>query len=111
MFSLNWDLFWEVNVLIIQCECPLKNCTLICYWYGAYVSSELCFFVDQNIGKFLLELCGRESELWVVAEAVDTIIDVFGEDETDSAALHINLVQKLQALLSSLKHKVRLVYA
>jgi hypothetical protein len=43
----------------------------------------------------------------VVAEAVDTVIDVFGEDETDNAAAHINLVEKLQALLPSLKHKVR----
>ncbi|KDR09420.1 HEAT repeat-containing protein 3 [Zootermopsis nevadensis] len=62
----------------------------------------------KNIGKFLLEVCGRESELWVVAEAVDTVIDVFGEDETDNAAAHINLVEKLKALLPSLKHKVRL---
>jgi hypothetical protein len=68
-------------------------------------------FVGQNIGKFLLEVCGRESELWIVAEAVDTIIDVFGEDETDNAAAQIHLVEKLQALLPSLKHKVRIVYA
>lgn len=65
------------------------------------------FFVGQSIGKFLLDVCGRESELWVVAEAVDTIMDVFGEDETDNAAAHINLVEKLQALLPSLRHKVR----
>lgn len=62
----------------------------------------------KNIGKFLLDVCSRESELWVAVEAVDAIMDVFGEDETDNAAAHINLVEKLQTLLPSLKHKVRL---
>ncbi|XP_069681892.1 HEAT repeat-containing protein 3 [Periplaneta americana] len=62
----------------------------------------------KNIGKFLLEVCVRETELWVVAEAVDSIMDVFGEDETDLAAVQINLVEKLQALLPALKSKVRL---
>jgi hypothetical protein len=67
----------------------------------------ICFFVGQNIGRFLLEVCSRESELWVVAEAIDTIMDIFGEDETDNVAADIKLVDKLQALLPSLKQKVR----
>ncbi|KAJ9594173.1 hypothetical protein L9F63_014402 [Diploptera punctata] len=67
--------------------------------------SQLLF---KNIGNFLLDVCARESELWVVAEAVDTIMDVFAEDETDLAAAQINLVEKLQTLLPSLRHKVRL---
>jgi len=67
----------------------------------------ICFFVDQTIGRFLLEVCSKESELWVVAEAIDTIMDIFGEDETDNVAADIKLVDKLQALLPSLKQKVR----
>jgi len=62
----------------------------------------------KTIGRFLLEVCSRESELWVVAEAIDTIMDIFGEDETDNVAADIKLVDKLQALLPSLKQKVRL---
>jgi hypothetical protein len=37
-------------------------------------------------------------------------MDVFGEDETDNAAAHINLAEKLQTLLPSLKHKVRVCF-
>jgi hypothetical protein len=48
--------------------------------------------------------------LWVTVEAFDTIMDVFGEDETDNAAAQISLVEKLQTLLPSLKHKVRLCF-
>jgi hypothetical protein len=78
--------------------------------FGAIFTFILNFFLCQNIGKFLLDVCNRESELWVAIEAVDTIMDVFGEDETDNAAAHINLVEKLQTLLPSLKHKVRLCF-
>ncbi|XP_067004032.2 HEAT repeat-containing protein 3 [Anabrus simplex] len=62
----------------------------------------------QNIGKFLLDACSKETELWIIAEALDTIMDVFAEDETDRAAALINLVLKLEALLPTLKHKLRL---
>ena len=74
------------------------------------VVNIICFFVDQTIGRFLLEVCSRESELWVVAEAIDTIMDIFGEDETDNVAADIKLVDKLQALLPSLKQKVRVCF-
>lgn len=74
------------------------------------VMNIICFFVGQTIGRFLLEVCSRESELWVVAEAIDTIMDIFGEDETDNVAADIKLVDKLQALLPSLKQKVRVCF-
>ncbi|KAJ1524347.1 hypothetical protein ONE63_010849 [Megalurothrips usitatus] len=60
------------------------------------------------IGKFLLDAVSRDSELWVIAEALDCIFDVFGEDETDKAAFDIDLVTKLRSLAPSLKNKVRL---
>jgi hypothetical protein len=74
------------------------------------VMNIFCFFVDQTVGQFLLDVCSRELELWVVAEAIDTIMDIFGEDETDNVAADIKLVDKLQALLPSLKQKVRLCF-
>jgi hypothetical protein len=45
-----------------------------------------------------------------VAEAIDTIMDIFGEDETDNVAADIKLVDKLHALLPSLKQKVRVCF-
>jgi hypothetical protein len=67
-------------------------------------------FIDQDIGRFLLEVCHLDSEVWVVAEAIDTVMDVFGEDETDIVAADIKLVDKLRALLPSLKREVRLCF-
>lgn len=58
------------------------------------------------IGKFLLDAAVRDAELWVTAEALDCIYDVFGEDETDKAAYDIDLVNRLRGLAPSLKHKV-----
>ncbi|PSN39497.1 hypothetical protein C0J52_17789 [Blattella germanica] len=62
----------------------------------------------RMVGEYLLYVCTRESELWVVAEAVDAIMDIFGEDCTDLAAAQIGLVEKLRVLLAPLKNKARL---
>ncbi|KAK3913982.1 HEAT repeat-containing protein 3 [Frankliniella fusca] len=60
------------------------------------------------IGKFLLNVASRDPEVWLSAEALDCIFDVFGEDETDKAALDIDLVSKLRSLAAPLKSKVRM---
>lgn len=60
------------------------------------------------IGKFLLDAAVHDTELWVTAEALDCIFDVFGEDETDQAAFDIDLVERLRGLAPSLKYKVRM---
>ncbi|XP_034236433.1 HEAT repeat-containing protein 3 [Thrips palmi] len=60
------------------------------------------------IGKFLMDAAVRDAELWVTAEALDCIFDVFGEDETDKAAFDIDLVNRLRGLAPALKNKVRL---
>lgn len=44
--------------------------------------------------------------MWVTAEALDVIFDVFAEDHIDSIAKEIGLVEKLQHILPSLKGKV-----
>ncbi|XP_049777192.1 HEAT repeat-containing protein 3 [Schistocerca cancellata] len=59
------------------------------------------------VGNFLLDTASKETELWVTAETLDTIMDVFAEDETDLAAAEISLVDRLKGLVPGLKHKVR----
>lgn len=54
----------------------------------------------------LLDICTRESEVWVMAEALDAIMDIFAEDETDCIAEEIKLVDKLQTLVPVLINKV-----
>ncbi|XP_067652836.1 HEAT repeat-containing protein 3-like [Haliotis asinina] len=50
----------------------------------------------KDIGHFLLEVIGRDSELWVVAEALDSVFDVFAEDHIDPIVQEIALVEKLK---------------
>ncbi|XP_061708922.1 HEAT repeat-containing protein 3 [Cydia pomonella] len=60
-----------------------------------------------TITDFILEQAHKENEVWVLAEAVDTIIDLYSEDETDALAAKLNLVEKLNALSPVLKNKAR----
>lgn len=63
-------------------------------------------FLFQNISKFLLDTSGKETEVWVMCEALDAVMDIFAEDETDSLARDIQLVQKLEPLVPVLSNKV-----
>jgi len=51
-------------------------------------------------------VCSRSSDLWVIAEALDVIFDVFAEDHLDGICQKISLVEKLSHLLPLLKGKV-----
>ena len=57
---------------------------------------------------FLLDICTKENEAWVIAESLDAIIDIFAEDETDALAGDINLIEKLQTVAPILKNKVKI---
>lgn len=62
--------------------------------------------IFQDIGVFLLEVVCKDSDLWVVAESLDSIFDVFGEDHIDPVVKEIGLVEKLKMIAPSLKAKV-----
>ena len=53
-----------------------------------------------------MDTCTKENEVWVIAESLDAIMDIFAEDETDILAEDINLVEKLQTVVPILKNKV-----
>lgn len=69
------------------------------------VHSSLFHFALKDIGMFLLESCSKDDQLWVVAEALDAIFDVFAEDHLDPVVKEISLVEKLKTLAPSLKQK------
>lgn len=80
--------------------------------FGNHLSTLLmddagCAFRLKDIGLFLLELCGKDTEMGVVSEALDAIIDVFAEDHTDGVAREIHLVERLQRILPSFKNKIK----
>lgn len=61
------------------------------------------------ITEFILDQAHRENEVWVLAEAVDTLVDLYSEDETDGLAAKVKLIEKLTVLSPILKNKVNIV--
>lgn len=59
-----------------------------------------------TITEFILEQAHKENHVWVLAEAIDTLVDLYSEDETDVLAAKVKLVDKLNALSPILKNKV-----
>ncbi|CAG4978619.1 unnamed protein product [Parnassius apollo] len=59
------------------------------------------------ITEFILEQAHRENEVWVLAEAIDTLVDLYSEDDTDALAAKVKLVEKLAVLAPILKNKAR----
>lgn len=62
--------------------------------------------VISTITEFILEQAHKENDVWVLAEAIDTIVDLYSGDDTDALAAKIKLVEKLQMLSPILKNKV-----
>ncbi|PZC79107.1 hypothetical protein B5X24_HaOG216796 [Helicoverpa armigera] len=60
-----------------------------------------------TITEFILEQAHKENEVWVLAEAIDTIVDLYSEDETDVLAAKVKLTDKLAILAPILKNKAR----
>lgn len=60
----------------------------------------------QGIGQFFCEVITREKELWVIAECLDCIFDVFGEDHINDIIKDIQLLEKLKYMVPHLKAKV-----
>ncbi|KAJ8735590.1 hypothetical protein PYW07_007210 [Mythimna separata] len=65
-------------------------------------SSVIC-----TITEFVLEQAHKENEVWVLAEAIDTLVDLYSEDETDGLAAKVKLVDKLAILAPILRNKAR----
>lgn len=83
------------------CEVRI-GCDLLHQWIVSF--TEL--FLFQDIGVLLLEVVCQDTDLWVVAEALDSIFDVFGEDHIDPVLKEIGLVDKLKTVAPALKSKV-----
>lgn len=57
-------------------------------------------------GSNLLDIATSQDDIWLLSEALDSLMDIFGEDETDDVAYTIGLVSRLKSLHSLFKHKV-----
>ncbi|XP_046602847.1 HEAT repeat-containing protein 3 [Neodiprion virginianus] len=66
-----------------------------------------CRELVKHLSIFLLDACAKEPEVWVIAECLDAIMDIFAEDETNEVAAEIELVDKLRPLVQLLNNKIR----
>ncbi|CAB3375192.1 Hypothetical predicted protein [Cloeon dipterum] len=57
-------------------------------------------------GKFLLEQSTKETEIVVIAEALDALMDALSEDCSDAACAEMKLVARLRDMVPALKHKI-----
>ncbi|CAH0727325.1 unnamed protein product, partial [Brenthis ino] len=60
-----------------------------------------------TITEFILDQAHKENEVWVLAEAIDTLVDLYAEDDTDVLAVRVKLMDKLKILAPILKNKAR----
>jgi len=61
------------------------------------------------IGSCLLQVITTDGQLWIVAEALDAIYDIFAEDHVDIVGNEIALLQVLKSVVEPLKQKVSLL--
>ncbi|XP_013083805.2 HEAT repeat-containing protein 3-like [Biomphalaria glabrata] len=61
----------------------------------------------QKIGAILLEVACHNEDVIVVSESLDSLFDVFKEDDTDGVAKEISLVDQLVALQASFKLRIK----
>lgn len=63
----------------------------------------------QLVSTFLLDISKTETHVWVIAESLDAIMDMYTEDETDHLAADIKLVPRLLSVMPHFKNKVNII--
>lgn len=58
---------------------------------------------------FLLDIAKTETRVWVIAESIDAIMDIYTEDEIDHIAADIKLIPKLLSIMPHFKSKVNII--
>ncbi|XP_057379053.1 HEAT repeat-containing protein 3-like [Daphnia carinata] len=62
--------------------------------------------IVRGVGQILLDTACLSQDLWVTAEAMDALFDVFKEDHTDPVVSDIQLVERLKSMAPTFKHRV-----
>ncbi|XP_076755593.1 HEAT repeat-containing protein 3 [Xylocopa sonorina] len=61
----------------------------------------------KHISSFLLDTSTSEPKVWIIAESLDAIMDIYAEDDSDELASEIKLLEKLRTLIPQFKNKIR----
>lgn len=115
-YSLFSDLaLSDIEIMLVgirECQVPeiRSNLTRMVGILASLLVNNLNDFTSNiicTITEFILEQAHKESEVWVLAEAIDTLVDLFSEDETDVLAAKVKLTDKLSMLAPILRNKAR----
>ena len=81
---------------------------LFLLWYNLFSIYENDFLrILRFIHSFmLLQVASDDAELWVCAESLDVLVDIYSDDKTDRLALGNNLVERLKGIKTIFKNKV-----
>ncbi|KOC68595.1 HEAT repeat-containing protein 3 [Habropoda laboriosa] len=63
--------------------------------------------IIKHVSWFLLETCKLESKVWIMAESLDAIMDIYAEDDSDQLANEFKLLEKLHGVVPLFKNKVK----
>jgi len=64
----------------------------------------------QLVSTFLLDISKSETQVLVIAESIDAIMDIYTEDDTDHLAADIKLVPRLLSVMPHFKNKVNILF-
>lgn len=68
----------------------------------------ITIYFSQLVSMFLLDIAKTETRVWVIAESIDAIMDIYTEDEIDHIAADIELIPKLLSIMPHFKTKVNI---
>jgi len=69
----------------------------------------ITIYFSQLVSMFLLDIAKTETRVWVIAESIDAIMDIYTEDEIDHIAADIELIPKLLSIMPNFKTKVNII--
>ncbi|XP_017759343.1 PREDICTED: HEAT repeat-containing protein 3 [Eufriesea mexicana] len=81
----------------------LGNLALILMNHGTSRAHEII----KHISTFLLDTCMSETKVWVMAESLDSIMDIYSEDNSNELANEIKLLDRLHTIVPAFKNKAR----
>eukprot|EP00096_Caligus_rogercresseyi_P000857 TRINITY_DN11418_c0_g1_i1.p1 TRINITY_DN11418_c0_g1~~TRINITY_DN11418_c0_g1_i1.p1 ORF type:complete len:306 (+),score=78.23 TRINITY_DN11418_c0_g1_i1:87-920(+) len=98
--------FQDLNMMLELCKVSKAEIRLhLVHILGSIGALGLSGEVSKGLTNFLLETASRDSDVGVVAEALDKIFDMYAEDDTDELAVEVGLVPRLKGLVNGFKVK------
>lgn len=109
----NKELFSEMtdNDLVLMLD-GVKNCTeseIRANWLR--MLGILGCILPENLVRviitFILDTCSKEIDVWTISEALDSLMDMFSDNDWNQIAFELNISQKTKELERIVKNKLK----